>query len=191
MAFYLPSTICFIPTMSSQGKISALKKQHYVQQVVDYIVENGGSIPNAVRQLGSIVSVRSVYKYAADNDIDLTRYRYARLRYGNWIINDHPPVSVSLNDSLVKATCMLCGTQKDVYLSNLRAGKSKSCKSCALKRKKSFTVLSTVTGESYRSIRDFVNKVINPKAYQKTRALLLKTGCVTIKGDEYILMSSL
>lgn len=176
--------------MSNQSNISVLKKLQAIQKVVDYILENGGSVPNAVRKLNATVSVRSVYKYAKEHNIDLSRYRYACLRYGNWVITNHPPTRVSLNDMLLKATCVLCGTNKDVYLSNLRSGKSKSCKSCALKAKKSFTVVSSVTGETYRSIRDFVHKVINLSAYQKIRTLLLKTGSVTIEGHEYFLLSS-
>ena len=159
-----------------------------IRRVVDYVRNEGGSVPKAIRALDLDVSVRSVYSYTKRHEIDLASFKYARLRYGDWIINAIPAVRVSLNDFIVNACCLLCGQSKDVHLSNLRSGKSKCCKPCALKRKKTFDVVSIANNTRYSSIRQFHKEVDADISYQKVRKLLIDKGSVLINGIEYFLL---
>ena len=159
-----------------------------IRRVVDYVRNEGGSVPKAIRALDLDVSVRSVYSYTQRHDIDLASFKYARLRYADWIINAIPAISVSLNDFIVNACCSLCGQSKDVHLSNLRSGKSKCCKPCALKRKKTFDVVSITDNTRYNSIRQFHMQVDSAISYQKVRKILLDKGSIVINDIEYYLL---
>lgn len=165
-----------------------LKREIMIRRVIAYIQSNGGSVPHTIRTLELDISTRSVYAYAKRHDIELTSYKYARRRYGDWIINAVPAISASLNDFIVNATCMLCGQSKDVHLSNLRSGKSKCCKPCALKRKRTFDVVSLSTNNRYNSIRQFHKEVDTDNSYQQIRKLLLDAGSVVVDGVEYFLL---
>lgn len=174
--------------MNNNQSIENLINEHQVKQVVNYICENGGSVNSAIDFLGLSVSPRLVNDYAEKNGIDLKSFRFVGKRYGNWIITNQPPKDAGLNDFIVRATCMLCGSSREVHLSNLRSGKSKSCKPCGLKRKKSFNVVSLSSGKIFRSIRDFVHSENPSFSYQKVRSILIREGTIKTETDEYMLL---
>ena len=102
------------------------------QDVVDFIVENGGDVVNALRQLGMPKAFRlNVYAFVKKNEIDLRRYKFAWRKYGHWLTLPGDVQRWSTADYKVPARCELCGIEKIVTLINLRTGASKMCSDCS------------------------------------------------------------
>ena len=166
----------------------SFKKELLIKRVIDEVVTNGGNVEQAIAKLNVDLSPRSVTRYAKNNDIALKPYKYGKHRYGDWVVNCLPAIKKSVNDFLVTATCTLCGQTKEVYLSNLRSGKSKCCKSCALKRRKTFDVVSINQDVRYSSISKFVKSVDTTLSYQQVRKQLTNTGSIVVADIEYLLI---
>jgi len=103
------------------------------QAVVDYIIENGGSINEAVRQLCFPFETtrQATSRYAKKHGIDLRQYRMAYQQHGHWTILPCTPEPYTTNDFKVRARCELCGTEHTVQIVNLRSGASTKCRDCA------------------------------------------------------------
>ena len=171
--------------------LKATNQKAKCRQVLDYIRQNGGYVPQAVAALGLKTPLQVVREFAKATGFNLKHYQFAHQRYGHWLTLPGPYIRNAVASYQVPAVCLSCGTKYDhVNLVNLRSGKSTSCHKCFKPgERERYSVVSTTDGETFRSIRDWSIQLGLLNQYQKLRIKMINDGEVTINGRRYQLAS--
>lgn len=173
--------------------VKATNQKAKCKQVLDYIREHGGYIPQAIAALGLKTAPQIVRDYAKATNFNLQHYQFAHQRYGHWLTLPGPYIRDGIASYQVPAVCLSCGTKYDhVNLVNLRAGKSTCCHKCYKPGEtERYGVVSETNGVTFRSIRDWTVQLGVFNQYQKLRIKMVQDGEVTIAGNRYQLESSI
>ena len=173
--------------------VRATNQKAKCKQVLDYIREHGGYVPQAIAALGLKTQPQVVRDYAKVTGFNLKHYQFAHQRYGHWLTLPGPYIRDGVASYQVPAVCLSCGTKYDhVNLVNLRSGKSTCCHKCYKPgEQERYGVVSTTDGETFRSIRDWTVQLGILNQYQKLRIKMVQDGEVTIAGHRYQLESSI
>ncbi len=155
------------------------------QQVLDHLVEHGGTVNSAARDLGigSSRVQQAVRSYARRIGFDTAPYRIAHQRFGLWKILPGTPEPCYTADYRVDALCTGCNTVHSVLIGNLRSGASSGCHHCN-RYKGDIQVRCVETSEVFRSIHS-LSEELNLK-YQKVRMTLRDEGIFEYLGFSYI-----
>lgn len=148
--------------------------------VIDYIKNNGGSLPAAAEALG--ITLRQLTRNRIKElEPNLRRWRHANQRFGHWFTL---PTDLKLGDKSPKINviCTNCSTLSKVSLANLISGKSRACSNCAMKKRRNMKLVRVDTGDEFRSLRELVNMLRVPQLYQKARHELINTGKLVLQG---------
>ncbi len=101
------------------------------QQVIDYIVQHGGSLRDALVTLDLDVCAVTVRTLAKDQGIDIFSYRYLGLKKQHWSV--HKPGFYRNGKSryyVVPVECSHCGHQSEMHLYEFDKAKLPTCPSC-------------------------------------------------------------
>jgi hypothetical protein len=157
------------------------------EQVVDYILENGGYVVPTIRKLGLKLYKNAVYDYCKERQIDLEPYRFAYRRYGYWLTLPGIPERRYAADYRVKAECTRCGSIHQVSIINLRTGASTQCRACSNEDKRDRSCCKAVvcleTKEKIRSVRELSKRL--DISYSSLSTVLKRDGCFTRDGLTY------
>jgi hypothetical protein len=153
------------------------------EEVLEHLMENGGTIPSSLRETGIDVSIRTVRVYAEKIGMSLDHYRYAHQQHGLWKILPGPVEKVYTSDYRVSAVCTGCGTEHKVTMVNLRAGMSKSCHDCAQQGRRYYKISCKATGETYTSVRKFIHEKFGLSKYTGIRNRLIRKGEIEVDGN--------
>ena len=159
------------------------------EEVLEHLMENGGTIPSSLRTTGIDVSIRTVRVYAKKIGMEPEHYRYAHQQHGLWKILPGPFEKAYLSDFRVSAVCTGCGTEHKVTMVNLRAGMSKSCHTCAQQGRRAYKVSCKETGETYTSIRKFIGEKFGLSKYTGTcETISCGKGEIEVEGNLFKLI---
>jgi len=134
------------------------------EQVVNHIIENGGYVESAIRELDINIYKNAVYEYCKENNIDLRLYHFAHRRYGHWLTLPCIAERCYTMDYRLQAECTKCGTVHTVQIVNLRSGASTQCRECADKERMTRTsccspVYCVETKKKTRSVRTLAKQL--------------------------------
>ena len=157
------------------------------QVVLDYIMENGGTVASVIKELGVKIHPITVRKHIKEQGIDIQQYRYKGQRHGLWLLQEGF-VDAYKADFRINAICTGCGTMHQVLMTNMKTGQSTGCRDCANKGGKGIKVMNEETGEVFRSIMSFVKEIGKMKKYQTIRLAFIRTGKCDYEGETYVLV---
>lgn len=170
----------FIP---GKGK-SEQEKNIILDKIIDYVVNNGGTVTAAIEKLGYRMLPNRVIARASQQGIDLSHYRHSGRRFGDWLVMPGESQRCYVADTKVDAKCLCCGTIHSVLLVNLRAGHSSRCLPCALKTKVQYKVVSRDGKEEFGSMREFILFASGMTKYQIKKDFR-EDGFVVYEGKTY------
>ena len=178
-----------IPLKSNYHNRCKEETQQKIEQVIDYIQNNGGNVKSAIRELGFKLDRGEVYRYCKKNIIDLSIYFFAYRRYGNWLTLPGRAERYQKSDHKLDALCDCCGEIYKVELINLISGASTRCLSCSKGHSGgSIKVRCEETGQVFRSICSWSKSIEGHGSYQTLRLKISKTGSCCIDGITYSLI---
>lgn len=158
------------------------------EEVLEHLIENGGTVNSSIRATGIKVDPHAVHMYAKGIGLNTDHYRYAHQRYGLWEILPGPFEKVYTADFRVTAVCTGCGNEHKVTMVNLRAGMSRGCISCATQGQRLYEVVCEETGETFTSIRRFIEEKFGLDNYRVLRPKLMRGGELVVDGNIFKLL---
>ncbi len=178
-----------IHAMKNQVGIHKSNKVLNARKVIEYILANGGDVPNACRELNIKTPPQYIRDFAAQIGFDLNNYRWAWQEYGNWLTLPGPVVRAKIKSNITApAICQKCSNIKPLALNNARSGRTQGCQACAVGSGRCFRVRNTETEEVHRSINAFVRSIGNTGRYQQVRVELITKGQYIYRDVKYELI---
>ena len=177
----------FFYTAANRGRRKSVSDET-AQSVLDHLVEKGGTIASACRDLGlgDAKHKQAVRSYAIQIGFDTRPWRYAHQRFGLWKILPGIPVPCYTQDYRVNAICTGCDTVHSVLMTNCRGGITAGCKSCR-KTTGNISVLCHETQDTYCSIMRLCKSLGILNRYGSVRLCLHVKGIFNYEGFSYSL----
>ncbi len=102
------------------------------QQVIDYIIENGGSLRDVLERLKLNVCAETVRRLAKKKGIPIHNYRYFKMTKGIWVVHKpefkgHYPRP---GDYLLPVQCTHCGFESELLKRDMEKQKPIACPQC-------------------------------------------------------------
>ncbi len=146
------------------------------ERILKDLMAHGGYVKDAMKRLGVKIDPQLVRELAKAQGIDISHYRYANQIFGQWQVQVGPFERTNTLDLLVTCKCLGCGVIEKRSLSNLRSGRTKSCRNCAAAgRPGTLKVKCLEDGTIFNSIRAFAIDRISLKKYQTVRLKLIQS----------------
>lgn len=150
----------FVSTIAKElgiklNRPGGVSKDNLAQQVLDRVMEVGGSYVDVLKDMGLPIAPITVRLYAQRVGFDFSHYRFAHRSYGQWLTLPGPTQRIYKADRLIPVTCTGCGTITTAALTNLHSGSSLCCSSCARSSQEQHRVKCHETGERFTSISAF------------------------------------
>lgn len=158
------------------------------EKIFEYIKQNGGYIPEAIKALNLKCCPHKVRLYFKEKGIPIRDYRYSNMMFGFWRVLPCKVKKICKADYKVTAECTLCGDHFQVTIINLKAGHSTCCVNCSRKRRAYYAVKCADTGQTFRSVLSFAKAIGKERNYQTLRNTLLKHGTVKANNLTYLLV---
>ena len=165
--------------------------QRKAERILNDLIKNGGYVRDAAQRLGIKIDPHVVRVLAKAKGIDIRQFRYANEVHGQWQVQVGPFERRSASDVMVSCKCLGCGVIEPRSLSNLRSGRTKSCRNCsAAARPNTMAVRCVEDGNTFNSIRAFAIDRASLKNYQALRLKLIHSedGRLVHEGLTYELV---
>jgi DNA-directed RNA polymerase subunit RPC12/RpoP len=101
--------------------------------IINHILKNGGTLPEAIESLGLSVSEATVRKYAKEKGIDLYQYKFMGTTVGPFVV-ERPGWSRINGTIYVPMKCLECGAETMVPSRAFTKSMNHTCKSCGARR---------------------------------------------------------
>lgn len=161
------------------------------ERILKDLMTHGGYVKTAMERLGVKIDPQIVRELAKAQGINISHYRYADQVFGQWQAQVGPFERTKTLDLLVTCKCLGCGVIEKRSLSNLRSGRTKSCRNCAAAgRPGTLKVKCLEDGKVFNSIRSFAIERVSLKKYQSVRLKLIQSedGRLVHEGLTYELV---
>lgn len=115
---------------TGQGLGSNPRSNPNAQRVLDYILEKGGSLRNALMALNLKVCDATVRTLAKKQGIDIADYRYFKQRRSNWVVNKPGFRKIDSTHNFLPVQCNECGYEMELHYLNFNNSSPCKCPNC-------------------------------------------------------------
>lgn len=129
---------CYITHVLDSRKVKRLgkkgganpKARENAQKVLDSIVENGGTLREALMRMNLNVCDATVRVLAKEQGIDIQSYRYFKQRRSNWEVHKAGYRKENTHHNIIPVRCSECGHETELHYLQFSSAHPMTCPSC-------------------------------------------------------------